>query len=133
MSFNTELTSFVQYTVETGTSNSCFQSGCNHISGTAIIRAPNVIDHGIYGTLEQTSRPKDMVYSDNMHASGRPVSPGTEAVGPMPVDRQVEVKYNGFVELRAWLNYFGLAYQRCRLRAHATNSALYLSNSMRAN
>ena len=47
MSFNTELTSFVQYTVETGTSNSCFQSGCNHISGTAIIRAPNVIDHGI--------------------------------------------------------------------------------------
>ncbi|WP_238308930.1 M10 family metallopeptidase C-terminal domain-containing protein, partial [Methylorubrum suomiense] len=53
-------------------------------SVTGVKVVGNVIDHGMYGTLEQTSRPKDMVYSDNMHASGRPVSPGTEAVGALP-------------------------------------------------
>ncbi|WP_210171799.1 M10 family metallopeptidase C-terminal domain-containing protein, partial [Methylobacterium sp. Leaf94] len=39
----------------------------------------NVIDYGKYGDLEQTTR-----YADNMHASGRPVAPGQEAIGALP-------------------------------------------------
>ncbi|WP_082501506.1 M10 family metallopeptidase C-terminal domain-containing protein, partial [Methylobacterium sp. Leaf88] len=52
------------------------------ITGVQVIG--NVIDYGLYGELEQTSRPKDMVYADNMHASGRPDAPGLEAVGALP-------------------------------------------------
>jgi Ca2+-binding RTX toxin-like protein len=49
------------------------------VTGVKIVE--NVIDFGKYGDLKQTSRPKDMVYADNMHASGRPAVPGAETVG----------------------------------------------------
>ncbi|CAO4138159.1 M10 family metallopeptidase C-terminal domain-containing protein [Methylorubrum extorquens] len=52
------------------------------VTGVKVVE--NVIDFGKYGDLEQTYRPKDMVYADNMHASGRPVTPGLEAVGTLP-------------------------------------------------
>ncbi|MFG5120284.1 M10 family metallopeptidase C-terminal domain-containing protein [Methylorubrum sp. POS3] len=48
------------------------------VTGVKIVE--NVIDFGKYGDLKQTSRPKDMVYADNMHASGRPAIPGAETV-----------------------------------------------------
>ncbi|CAO4157324.1 M10 family metallopeptidase C-terminal domain-containing protein [Methylorubrum extorquens] len=52
------------------------------VTGVKVVE--NVIDFGKYGDLAQTYRPKDMVYADNMHASGRPVTPGLEAVGTLP-------------------------------------------------
>ncbi|MFG5120511.1 M10 family metallopeptidase C-terminal domain-containing protein [Methylorubrum sp. POS3] len=52
------------------------------VTGVKIVE--NVIDFGKYGDLEQTSRPKDMVYADNMHASGGPLTPGPEAIGLLP-------------------------------------------------
>ncbi len=52
------------------------------VTGVKIVE--NVIDFGKYGDLEQTSRPKDMVYADNTHASGGPLTPGPEAIGLLP-------------------------------------------------
>lgn len=44
----------------------------------------NVVDYGKYGELEQSSRPKDMVYANNLHATGGPATPGLEAAGSLP-------------------------------------------------
>ncbi len=55
------------------------------VTGVKIVE--NVIDFGKYGDLKQTSRPKDMVYADNMHASGRPAIPARKPSRPAPTCR----------------------------------------------
>jgi VCBS repeat-containing protein len=44
----------------------------------------NVIDFGKFGSLEQTWRPADMVYSNNAHAFGQAPSPSLAAIGSLP-------------------------------------------------
>lgn len=44
----------------------------------------NVVDYGKYGSLEATWSPADLIYADNVHASGLPKTPGIEATGALP-------------------------------------------------
>lgn len=45
----------------------------------------NVVDYGKFFDLYPTGKPADMVYQNNVHASGLPVAAGIEAVGLVPL------------------------------------------------
>lgn len=52
------------------------------VTGVKIV--DNEVDYGKYGSFETSSWPADLVYADNVHASGAPTTPGLEATGALP-------------------------------------------------
>jgi Ca2+-binding RTX toxin-like protein len=52
------------------------------ITGVKVVG--NVVDYGKFGDLYPTSRPKDMIYADNLHTHGGATTPGLEAAGSFP-------------------------------------------------
>ncbi|WP_082479861.1 VCBS domain-containing protein [Rhizobium sp. Leaf384] len=51
---------------------------------TNVVVTNNVVDQAQYFDLYPTGRPADLVYRDNLHASGTPVSAGIASVGIVP-------------------------------------------------